>query len=683
MGKGGGGGSQVIGYAYFLGLAYALCSKVDELLEFRLNGDTAAKPNLKGCGSFEAITGKEQPTHGSGNSKSRVYFYDGTQNTSDSYLTKQTGENIAYKNTAYFVINGFIGDNVRSAPNYSAVVKRTNLTGWNYVGVSDEINGDANPASVLWYMLTKLIGLDEKVLDKDSFLEANKTLLNEGLGISFIMSKPQEAKEWVQEILRTIDGALCINPATGRLTLRLLRDDYDQKNLKLINESNMNNLKFKRKAWDETYSRVTVKYTSRGSFSAASVSAINSATRQTLGFERAYSVEYMSISSAANANKVLTRLMRKLSYPLANLRFDLSSYEFKNLMVGDVLLFSNSALGVIDMPIRILNLGSDKEGSISVEACEDVFALKNITITSVQEDLYKPIDLRIDELEYFSAVESTVEMGDEMGVLPVVAKPGGFVQKIRVRDGLSGKSVDVKPFSVARLSQNFEISPEMGDEISFLVDEITPLWKVSATRAGWQRIKFTCLIDNEFINFQHREDLGDGKWRVKTLMRGLSGTKISRHLKGALVWFAPVDANDLITLPLVAPNTTLFFEASNFAVKSEIKKLEFSHSQNAKKPYPISNLKALRDGKKVVLEWKNRVRLHGANYRNADNIIAGVDEGLNENRVIIKWFVNEKEFVFETKGERFEAEVPLRTTFYLWQMAYKGGFLSDCEQITA
>lgn len=680
MGKSSGGGSQVIGYAYFLGLAYALCTKVDELLEFRLNGDIAGKPNLRGSGSFEAVTGKAQPTHGSGNSKSTIHFYDGTQTKPNSYITSKTGENLAYKNTAYFVLNGFIGDNVRSAPNYSCVVKRTNLTNWN---VGDEINGDVNPSSALWYMLTGLIGLDKNVLDESSFINAAQTLKSEALGVSFIMSKPQEAKEWVQEILRTIDGVLCINPSTGKLTLRLLRDNYNEKDLKLINESNIANLKFKRKAWDEAYSRVTVKYTQRGSFSEASVSAINSATRQTLGFERAFSVEYMSITNASNANKVLTRLMRKLSYPLANLRFEVSSDEFKSLMVGDVLLFSNSALGVVDMPVRVLNLGSDKSdsGALSVEACEDVFALKNITITSVQEDLYKPVDLSIGDLKYYGAVESTIEMGDEMGVLPFMAKPEGFVQKMSVKDGLSGKTVDIKNWSLGVLSKNFEISEEMGDDLSFEIDEITPLWPVKGTRAGWQRIKFTCLIDNEFINFQYREDLGDGKWRVKTLMRGLSGTKITRHLKGAKVWFAPNDANDLITLPLVAPNTTLYFEASNFAVKTEAKKLDFSHSQNGKKPYVPSNLKAFRDGENVVLEWKNCVRLHGANYRNADNLIAGVDEGLNENKIIIKWN-DGNENVFETKGEKFEVKAPLRTTFHLWQMAYMGGFLSDPVQIT-
>lgn len=682
MGKG--KKSQTVGYAYFLGLAYALCSKVDKLLEFRMDETTTAKPNLIGSGSFVARTGKSQQPGGSGNSTSTVKFYDGNQRVADEYITSKTGEEIAYRNTAYLVVNGFIGDNVRAAPNYSCVVERTKITSWSGSGISDNINGDVNPASVLWYMLTTMMKLDMASLDESSFINANKTLVSEGFGVSFVMSRAQEAKEWVKEILRTIDGVICINPKSGKLTLRLLRDDYDKKNLKLLNESNTANIKIKRKSWDDTFSRVTVKYTQRGSFKEASVSGVNSATSNTLKAEKATEVEYMSVTSTRNANIVLNRLMRKLTYPLAELKFSLSSAQFNDIMVGDVMLFSNTKLGIIDMPIRVLNLGGDKEDSqtVDVEACEDVFALDNVNITSVQEDLYKPVDLNVGELEYYGAVEATAEMGETLGVLPFYVKPSGFVQGTNIKDGLSGVSVNAPSWTLGELKENLEISDEMGDELSFLVKEITPLWQVAGTRAGWQRIKFTCLIDSEFINFQYRDDLGDGVFRVRALMRGLSGTKITRHLKGAKVWFAPVDANDLITLPLIAPNTTLYFQSHNFAMNNEAKSVSFSHSGKSKKPYPPSNLFATRDANRVTLGWRNCVRLHGANYRNADNLIAGEDEGLNENRVIIKWMDNGVEKTHETTGESFELLVGANTTFRLYQLAYEGGYLSDEVSIT-
>lgn len=672
---------MVVGYAYFLGLAYALCTKVDEFLELRLGGDISAKPKLKGCGKFLAKTGIISPSHGSDDATSEVKFYDGTQEKADPYIKEQTGADLAYKNTAYLVINGFIGDNVRSAPNYSAVVKRTKLTDWTYNDVSlDDIEGDANPASCLWYILTEIIGLDDEILDKNSFIKSAKMLYKERLGVSFIMGKSQEAKEWLQEILRTIDAVLSVNSQNGKLSLRLLRDDYSQKDLRLINESNINNLKFKRKSWDETYSRVTIKYTQRGSFSESSLTAINSATRQTLGFERAYSTEYMAITNANNANKILSRLMRKLTYPIANLKFNLSAEEFKDLTVGDVLLFSNTALNVFDMPIRVLNLGADKADTqtIEVEACEDVFALKNVTVSSVQEDLYKPLDLGISEFEYISAISTTAEMGFEQGVLPLMTKPKGFIQGVKVKDGLSGDTVNGQFFDLGELTKDFDITEEMGDDLSFEVKQITKFSQLKATRAGYQRLKFVCLIDNEFINYQFRLLQDDGTFKVKTLMRGLTGTKIASHKKGAKVWFSLVDANDLNILEIISPNTTLYFSAFNYS-QNVTKKLSFAHDKKALIPYAPSNLQGIRNGQKVTLKWHNCVPLHGANFRNADNIAAGIDEGLNENQIIIKYNLEGKEQKIATDKEEIEVLAPKKTKFYLWQLA--NSYLSQKVEI--
>lgn len=673
---------QTIGYAYFLGLAYALCTKVDRLLEFRLNGDIGAKPNLVGSGEFVAKTGKSAPSpNGSGKSTSTVKFYDGSQTTADPYLASKTGSNIAYKNTAYLVINGFIGDNVSSVPQYSAVVERTNIVPkWaNISGLKQSLGGDANPACVLWYMFTKLINLNERLLDEASFKDAAIKLSSENLGVSFVMSSPQEAKEWVEEILRTIDGVMCINPKSGALGLRLLRDDYDPKKVKIVNEGNSNKVKFTRKSWSDTYSKGTVKFTDRNTFESASVTAINSATRQTLGYERAYNVEYMAISTHENANKILQRLMKKISYPLATIKFNLSGDEFRELMVGDTLLFSNEKLGVKNMKIRVIKLGGEKDNKeIDVEAIEDVFNMENIVITSVQPSLYEPIDLSIGEIEYYGAVEATAEMGEMQGVLPFMVTPKGFVQHLSVKDGLSGDKQEMKSWTLGVLSSDLEISDEIDNDAFFEIDEITPLWKISATRAGWQRLKMTCVIDGEFINFQYRDDLGGGKWRVRTLMRGLSETKITSHKKGAKVWFAPVDANDLTTLSIISPSTNIIFEASNFENSSEPKRLPFNHSKEASKPYPISNLKAFRDGEIINLSWRNCVRLHGANYRSADTIVAGVDEGLIENYVLIRYENNE----IKVKDEKISIECKNRTKFTIYNVAYETGILSDAVTIT-
>lgn len=45
---------KVAVFAYFYGLAYALASKVDEIIAFKRNGVETDRPNLKGSGSFWA-----------------------------------------------------------------------------------------------------------------------------------------------------------------------------------------------------------------------------------------------------------------------------------------------------------------------------------------------------------------------------------------------------------------------------------------------------------------------------------------------------------------------------------------------------------------------------------------------------------------------------------------------------
>lgn len=673
--------SQTIGYAYFLGMALGLCERADRLLSFRLDGDTVANPNLTGSGNFIAKTGKQASSHGSGNSTSEVKFYDGSQGEPDVYLSSATGYELAYKNLSYLVINGFIGDNVRSAPNYSAVVERTNI---DLDGKTDlqNINGDVNPAYALYYIFTRLIGLDKGVLDLGSFQKTAKTLWDEKFGISFTMSSANEAQEWVKEILRTIDGVMAINPRNGLLMLRLLRDDYEVKDLGYVNEGNIKNLVFTRKSWDDTYSQVTVKFTDRDGFKENSVTAYNGAARRTLGFKRTQSVEYMSVTNKENANKVLSRLMKKLSYPYASLKFSLSTDEFKYLAVGDVLLFSNTVLGVSNMKIRITALGSDKddEQSIDVEAVEDVFALENFNFITKQESLYRPLSTEIGELEYYDAREACVELGEELGVLPMALAPSGFVQKITVKDGAQGDSVDISPWNLGILDTPINISSEIPpDDFGFEIREVGALWNVALSRAGWQRLKATCYIENEMIGFGVRENLGGGRWRVRVLMRGLAGSRIAAHAKGARVWFAPADANDLITLSLISPATTLYFEASNYAASSARKSLAFSHSQSSRKAYPVSNLHAVRNGGRVRLSWRNCVRLHGANYRNPDNIVAGADEGLQEGTVLIS-YVGKNASV---SGESFECEAAAGTEFILSVQSQNGqGYASLPVKIT-
>ncbi|WP_052435392.1 phage tail protein [Sulfurospirillum cavolei] len=629
--------TYTVGYAYFLGLVYGFCSKIDEFISFWKDGELVSTVNLTGAGSFSARTGDNSDISGSGYSDSTIRVYFGDQTEPDSYLAAQTGSQIAYKNVAYMVFNGFIGDNVSAAPSYGAVVRRTNLIdGW----ANQNIGGDANPAVVLYYLLTKLAKYEEFVIDETNFKACAQTLYDEGFGLSFKMKSAKEASDWCEEILKSIDGVLQVDYANYKIKLKLLRDDYTLSACPEINESNSADVIFERKSWEDTYSKITVTYVDReNSFTESSVTGINTATRLILGYEKSESFDYLGISTAANANIVLNRLFKKLSYPLATLKCNVSIAMFSSLNVGDVVRFSNSVLGVENLAIRITSIAADKEDeqSVEIEGAEDIFALGNMVITSEQPSQWVAPDYTIGELLYYTVKNAKPEMSSVRAVIPIAVYPSGYVQTMSVKDGTTGADVEIESWGYATLKNAYPITDVVDLSTGFYVTPIANVWNASGTRAGWQRLKFVAYIEDEQICYQYRQLQEDGSYYCDQIIRGLNNTAIVEHPIGAKVWFASGDANDIENLPIISPTPTVTFTPKNFKSEGTTKSLSFTYDYSIEKPYPPASLQASRSGTTVTLTWRACVRLAGANYRNADNIIAGQDEGLSEGEWLVSW----------------------------------------------
>jgi hypothetical protein len=656
---GGKSGSYTVGYAYFLDLAYALCSKIDSFIAFCIDGEVVTSlRNVQSGDEFYAKTGTSAVVAGSGNTTSKIKVYFGTQTTVDTDVSAWRGSQIAYKNVAYIVMpQVFIGDNVRTAPNYSARVKRTNLMeNWSYA----DINGDANPAHILYYILTKHAKMPLDALDINSFQAAGHALYQEELGISMTMSGEHEAKDWCEEILRTIDAVWHINPATGKLGIRLLRDDYNLNLVPQVNDSHVKNVTFERKSWEDTVNRITVKYTD--TFAEASITGINEAAKLALGYEKSQTIEYMSITSAKTANMVMSRLFQKLSYPLASVKFSVSVKDFPNLMIGDVLNFSNTSFGLQNMGIRIVSLGADKEDeqTVEIEAVEDVFALGNMVISGNQPPLGIPNDLNIGELLYYDIKNAKPEQATLRAVIPLVAFPEGFVQSVEAKDGLSGRAIEASDCLLGTLKENYNPTLVKGSVIDmgdgFTVTPVTVMWNVAGAYEAWTRLKYVAYIGDEQIGYRYRLLQADGTYKVREIIRGLNNTPITAHTAGERVWFATVDGNDMPILPIISPNPTIHLTPKNFSLIGDTVSVDHTYDYSVETPYLPANIKAAREGSDITITWHACKRLAGANYRNADNILCGENEGEYEGRWIVSWSGGET-IVTEPKFIRTDAVV--------------------------
>ncbi len=611
-----------VGYAYFLGLAYAICGKVDSILEFRMDNVTCISMTMTGDGSFSAKTGKNAEQNGSSYSESTIRAYLGSQSSPDAYLVEKTGYDIAYGGITYLVFeDAFVGDNVRSCPMYSCVVKRTNLlAGWsNY-----DINGDANPAHVIYFIMTEMLGISTAMMNTSAFQAVGDVLYTEGLGMSFVMSSEQEAQNWIKEIQRHIDGVVYLNPSDGLFTIKLIRDDYTIGDCPIINESNSKKVELSRKGWEDTVSRITIKYTERSTFKENTITKVNTAARINLGYIRADSLNFMGLSNNAAAMQVMNRLLKKQSYPLATLKYTISSQDFVPLP-GDVHNFSNANLtpAISNMAVRVMNVTGfrDNEQEITVEGLEDIFGIGDMAVGSNQSNLAVGWDYSIDAFAHYAIKDARQEQSKTSAIMPLFVVPSGLVTGVRVYvDGVYKNNVG--GYGYALVDATYAITNEMDESATgLLVTGAEGLEEISLSRAQYQKAQRAVIVDNEIMFYQNCLRVSSNTYRITKIMRGQVGTTIAQHDPLAPAYFSncPITGvkvalikNATVSGELVAYNG-YDFSTQNFA---------HTYGWTVETPYPPGNVKGSVTSGVVHLDWVPANRWEGANYRSIDTIAA-------------------------------------------------------------
>lgn len=79
-------------------------------------------------------------------------------------------------------------------------------------------------------------GIEPEMLDENSFIYAANQMCAEGLGLCFFWTRQEDVDVFIQMVLDHIGGVLYTDRSTGLLTLRLIRDDYDPDTLPTFSE---------------------------------------------------------------------------------------------------------------------------------------------------------------------------------------------------------------------------------------------------------------------------------------------------------------------------------------------------------------------------------------------------------------------------------------------------------------
>ena len=321
------------------------------------------------------------------------------------------------------------------------------------------IGESMNPAHILYELLTLpefSIGAASSDLNVASFQAAADTLYAEGFGLSFLWEDERPTEEFIDLIRQHIDGALYPDPATGQLTLKLVRDDFVLGDLRILDSSNILRIeRFSQPLPGELVSEVQVKFEDQATGAAASVTAQDIAVLEMQGGASVPVVRnYPGIPDSTLAGKVALRELRQLATPIARAEITCTR-EAWDMHIGQAFRLQWPPLGIDDMVMRVADIdyGTLHNGRITLSVVQDVFRVADTQIgvppatgwaSPVSSPAAAPVRLAMEAPYWVVAREV---LGDQGGLLADVDPLSGLLLAAGSRP--SGDAYDFRLYTRA------------------------------------------------------------------------------------------------------------------------------------------------------------------------------------------------------------------------------------------
>jgi len=642
MGGGKGGGScSNVGFGYSLTFGYAFCDKLDELLSFNMNGKNRWTGSIINTGSFTAWTGNLGTTYSSNYGQTSVIASLGTQTDAPANVAGLFPHDLSYKNLCWlFFDNAFIGDNVMSVPKYRIKGRRTDI--YNITTYSN-IDGTANPAYVIYYILNKLLNINDTHIDIHSIDYAAQLLYTEGLGISFLLSRSHKVTKWIKEILRHIDGILYFDIFNGKYVLKLLRADYDTNNVITLTEADVARVLITRGTWKDIITTFIFTYTNTDSGKPASITISNTAAREVLGYDRPKKYSFPMISTNTALDKIISSTVKKEGFPKSSVKLRVSLMDFPNIYPGDVFSFEYVSKGIPKTVYRVVKLAGDSSDTsyLEIEAIEDIFANSLGLNTTITPPVSNTVNYAITSIPNTYVLHeldnefTTIEV-----LISIVGKPSTteIITQVVMTNTVNGVQTNTPVVSAFLLNtdipQNYSYE---ADAIFNITDNSNNIYDKTYTDEEFQRHQGLLFINHKVFTYKSISKQPNGSFNITGLMA----------LSKDIPLLPQATTTGFITTQNIISNSYLaLFNTSIYNYSLAFKNLftkgnSITNTKNrtnyAQYPLPCSNLKYYDSGTSNILVFSPSVRTKGASYISCDNIIAGNDENTYEGTFIIKY----------------------------------------------
>jgi hypothetical protein len=426
----------------------------------------------------------------------------------------------------------------------------------NVLGIG-AIGEDTNPAESLYEIHVNNdwgLGQNPDLIDTQSLLAAGNWLKDEKLGITVKIGDIVAARSVIDAICDHVNMVRYQDPQTGRITYKLIRDDYDPEQLVRLNQSNCSRITFTRLDWRETVGEISVTYTDRAAQYEQSAIDDNDPTVIELSDNKVTKTyDYPYFTTAENALWAAKREAYQQGYPLAtgSIVGDRTLY---GLRTGDVAILDWQPYGIKNLLIRItkVNLGDFVDGKITLDYMEDVFGLGKGDYNFDGSTGWKDEVKYPTGVQYFRYLELPWELipDKDTHVFAMAAQPDVItvqwnIWRNKEPIGWTATTSMSKWTPTGRLI--YALS-EFADQIDMVGVELIDLYglkdltsvtlpngspDISGARNGDKLI----AIGNELMAWSSIEQLPSGNWQIKGLIRGAYDTIPQNHSTGALFFF--------------------------------------------------------------------------------------------------------------------------------------------------
>lgn len=376
----------VRGFQYFIGFQAGMCrGQIDALTRVWIGDTEVFTGSIQDGTTFideKKLFGGDD--FGNGGVQGTLRIVSGTESqTTPTYLDDNNSPSFPYRGLAYALWEGgYIGNSTQIKPWSFEVQRFPNALGLG--GGQEVVNGfDANLAAVLYELLTDDdwgFGLPSSDIDIPDFQAAAATLAAEGNGFSFIMDRPMEARQFLNEVERQMDGTVFQDPLTGKFRINLVRGGFDVGLIRQITDQGstpniVEITEFTRGSWEETFNQIRVGFSDRSrDYFDTFEQAADIANLTVQGQKVIADISFPGIKDKSLAANVASRELRTNSTPLAKVTVVVDRSAF-DIEPSEPVAFTSAALGFTQLPMRVAGIdhGELLDGRITLTLIQDIF----------------------------------------------------------------------------------------------------------------------------------------------------------------------------------------------------------------------------------------------------------------------------------------------------------------------